>query len=205
MSKPTTNPHKSVEYMRQSIAKCMNEEGINYDAFYNDINYVSPGIHIMKYYDKCISLINEKDSWLDLGCGSAHYIVKAIEDKDIDLHGIEVVDKSVELANQNGVNCLKGSIAEKLPYNDNTFNLLTATDVLEHLHPKDVSFSLKEAHRVLKDDCYALLAPFPKPDKTGVIHLTVEPLSWWIDKCAKAGLTFIEKCGEYGLVFKKIK
>lgn len=198
-----TNPHKSKEYISKVINKYHTKTDMDYNTFYNEINYISPGIHINYYYDECLSLVNDNDQWLDLGCGSAHYIKKAITDKSIRLHGIEIVDKSVKNANENGVICVKGSISEIFPYKDQKFDFVTATDVLEHLHPSHVDFTLKEIHRVLKDNHFALLAPFPKEDATGYIHLTVQPTSWWIKQCEKIGFKFIEETGLCGIIIKK--
>ena len=185
------NPHRSVKYIKKSFAKHYIEGVLDYEKFYNEINYISPGVHIRAHYSECLDLLEDGNSWLDAGCGCGHYIKQAIHDKNIRLFGMDVVDKSVAIAIKNGISCIKHSISELFPYDDETFDLVTSTDVLEHLCPQDVDVALSEIYRVLKFDCHAMLAPHTKPDRTGVLHLTTKPKQWWVNQCEKAGFTFV--------------
>ena len=203
MQRSNVNPHKDEASIREALSRCKTDSSMDYDTFYNDINYVSPGIHLGKYYDYCINLLNENELWLDVGCGSGNILKNAITDKNIKLFGMDVVDKSIQNAINNGIICIKNSAANKYPYDDCSFNLVTATDMLEHLHNNDVDFALKEIFRVLKSNHYALLAPATKPDLTGYFHLTVENKKWWVNQCEQIGFTFIEFIGKDGIAFKK--
>ena len=118
-------------------------------------------------------------------------------------YGMDVVDKSVKNAINNGIDCIKNSAAKKYPYDDDSFHLVTATDMLEHLHINDVDTALKQIFRVLKSNHYALLAPATKPDLTGYFHLTVKNKDWWVSKCEEIGFLFIKFIGKDGIVFKK--
>ena len=203
LKRSNLNPHKDIEAIKSAYSRCYNENSMDYETFYNDLEYVSPGIHLENYYNQCIELLKNNESWLDVGCGSGNILKKAISDKDIELHGMDIVRKSVDNAIENGINCIKNSVSEKYPYEDETFHLVTATDVLEHLHKNDVNSALTEIYRVLKKDHYAMLAPSTKPDMTGYFHLTVESKDWWLDQCNKVGFIFVEYIGEYGIIFKK--
>lgn len=208
---PTTNPHHDVESIKKSLKKYHVDGALDYEKFYNEINYVSPGIHIRPHYRECLSLLENGDSWLDAGCGCGHYLKQAISEKNIKLFGMDVVEKSVAAAIDNGICCIKHSISEPFPYSDEEFDLVTSTDVLEHLCPQDVDIALSEIYRVLKCNHYAMLAPHTTPDKTGLVHLTVQPKEWWVDQCEKAGFTFVRFSGQggtyhnKGLVLKKEK
>ena len=203
LKRSNLNPHKDLEAIKEAHSRCYSDNSMDYETFYNDLDYVSPGIHLKNYYDKCIELLNQNELWLDVGCGSGNILKNAISEKSIELHGMDVVKKSVNNAIDNGIDCIQNSATKKYPYEDCTFHLVTATDVLEHLHKNDVSFALIEIYRVLKKDHYAMLAPSTKPDMTGYFHLTVENKDWWISQCNKVGFTFIEFIGEYGIIFKK--
>lgn len=200
----TNNPHKSKEFMSKAMKECKTSDDMNYSTFYNSSNYVSPGIHARSFYKLYLSLVSEGDKWLDLGCGSANFICKAIDEAGVDIKGIEVVEESCKIAIKNGIDCHLGSISEPFPYGDESFTLVTATDVLEHLHPNHVERVLKEAYRVCKVGGHAMFAPFPKPDKTGIIHLTVQSTDWWVKQCELVGFAFVKKVNDYGFVLKKL-
>ena len=197
------NPHKDITYIRKAKAKHSSTGKLDYTKFYNDINYISPGIHLSNYYDICLSLIQQGDSWLDAGCGSGNVLKKAIVDKNINVYGLEIVDKSIKNANDNGVKCSKGSITETFPFESDTFQLVTSTDVLEHIHIEDVQFAIKELYRVCKPDGHCLVAPYPDPDRTGQLHLTCKPTSWWVEQFEKEGFSFIRHTTRFGIVLKK--
>ena len=203
MQRSKINPHKNEAAIKEALSRCKTENSMDYDTFYNDINYISPGIHLSKYYDYCIKLLDINELWLDVGCGSGNILKNAIHDKNIKLYGMDIVDKSIENAINNGINCIKNSAASQYPYDDNTFHLVTATDMLEHLHRNDVDFALAEIYRVLKQNHSAILAPATKPDLTGYFHLTVQNKDWWVKKCEEMGFCFIEFIGQDGIVLKK--
>lgn len=197
------NPHVSPDKIKKSLSKHKTNNSMDYDNFYNEINYVSPGIHMKTYYDICMSKLSEYDMWLDVGCGCGHYIKNAIAEKNITVHGMDVVDKSVSQANKEGIICIKHSAAQIYPYSDETFDMVTSTDVLEHLHISDVDQALREIYRVLKCGKYSLLAPATTPDKTGLLHLTVKPREWWVEKLQYLGFTVEAFVGEKGILLYK--
>jgi ubiquinone/menaquinone biosynthesis C-methylase UbiE len=197
------NPHGDEFTIKKALLECKSDDGMDYDKFYNTINYVSPGIHMKKYFKYCISRIQKNGLWLDVGCGSGNIIKKAITDKNINLYGMDVVDKSVKNAISNGINCIKNSATDKYPYESDKFDLVTCTDVLEHLHPAHVNTALEEIYRVLKEGGIALLAPATKNDKTGYFHLTIESKSWWVDMMESSGFKFVEYVGQDGISLKK--
>ncbi|MET0754061.1 MAG: class I SAM-dependent methyltransferase [Pyrinomonadaceae bacterium] len=82
---------------------------------------------------------------LDVGCGTgANLEMLASFGK---AEGVDVSDDALEFCKQKGLKAHKG-LAEQLPFEDESFDLVTALDVVEHLDD-DVS-GLKEMNRVLK-------------------------------------------------------
>lgn len=155
------------------------------------------------YYDICMEKLKENEKWLDIGCGSANFLKNAISDKNIELHGMDVVDESISRAVKNGINCIKNSASEKYPYEDQTFDMVTSTDVLEHLRLDDVKNALSEIYRVLKKGKYSLLAPATTPDATGHLHLTVKSKQWWVSELENVGFTFIGFHAPKGILLRK--
>ena len=71
-----------------------------------------------------------------------------------DAEGVDVSDDALEFCRLKGLKVQKG-LAETLPYEDETFELTTALDVIEHLDD-DVA-GLKEMYRVTKSGGYSLV------------------------------------------------
>ena len=95
---------------------------------------------------------------LDLGCGEGRHIFASMEAfpnmqcVGLDPH-LESLDKSLEgleffesISNKK-TSFLSGS-AYKLPFNDNTFDMVICSEVLEHLH--EYKEAINEVYRVLK-------------------------------------------------------
>lgn len=105
-----------------------------------------------------VHLDNEKGIMLDLGCGEGRHIFGVMQKfPDIQCVGLdphlESLDKSLEgleffesLSNKT-TTFLSGS-AYALPFDDNTFDLVVCSEVLEHLH--EYKDAIIEVNRVLK-------------------------------------------------------
>jgi SAM-dependent methyltransferase len=68
--------------------------------------------------------------------------------------GVDVSDDALEFCRRKGLTVQKG-LAESLPYEDESFDLTTALDVIEHLD--DDTAGLKEMFRVTKRGGYSLI------------------------------------------------
>lgn len=89
--------------------------------------------------------INKKTRLLDLGCGHSDFMGEAYNKTEY-IYGIDPDKRAIE---KNTIinNKIIGS-ADKMPFADNFFDLVTLTWVMEHLD--DPSQVFKEVHRVLK-------------------------------------------------------
>lgn len=89
---------------------------------------------------------------LDVGCGTgANLEMLAGFGKS---EGVDVSDEALEFCRAKGLSVHKG-LAEKLPFEDESFDVVTALDVVEHLDD-DVT-GLREMARVLKSDGRTLI------------------------------------------------
>jgi SAM-dependent methyltransferase len=82
---------------------------------------------------------------LDVGCGTGANLEMLAQFGESE--GVDVSDDALEFCRRKGLKAHKG-LAEKLPFPDESFDVVTALDVVEHLDD-DVA-GLKEMHRVLK-------------------------------------------------------
>lgn len=89
---------------------------------------------------------------LDVGCGTGANLQMLAQFGTAE--GVDVSDDAVEFCRRKGLKVQKG-LAETLPYPDESFDISTALDVIEHLD--DDIAGLKEMHRVTKTGGYSLI------------------------------------------------
>ena len=94
----------------------------------------------------------ENPKILDVGCGTGANLEMLKQFGAAE--GVDVSDDALEFCKAKGLNVHKG-LAESLPFADETFDVVTALDVVEHLD--DDIAGLKEMHRVLKKDGKTLI------------------------------------------------
>lgn len=102
----------------------------------------------------------EKDklaSVVDLGCDDGRWtkkIASAIGTKKV--FGVEVVKKRAVLARKRGVVVSESDLNGKLAYKRNSFSVVHANQVIEHLHHTDTFVA--EIYRLLKPGGYAVIS-----------------------------------------------
>lgn len=89
---------------------------------------------------------------LDIGCGTGANLEMLSEFGSAE--GVDVSDDALEFCRKKGLTVQKG-LAETLPHPDETFDITTALDVIEHLD--DDIGGLTEMHRVTKTGGHALI------------------------------------------------
>ncbi len=89
---------------------------------------------------------------LDVGCGTGANLEMLAGFGEA--QGVDVSDDALEFCQAKGLKARKG-LAESLPFADESFDLVTALDVVEHLDD-DVA-GLKEMNRILKKDGKTLI------------------------------------------------
>jgi SAM-dependent methyltransferase len=94
----------------------------------------------------CSTLQASKRRILDVGCGTGANL------KMLGLYGeaegVDISEQAVEFCRRRGLVSVKQGAIEALPYDDQSFDLVTALDVLEHLD--DDGAGLREMRRVLR-------------------------------------------------------
>lgn len=92
---------------------------------------------------------------LDIGTGFG-YFIKLAQERGFDVVGIEVSEKASEFAKKNyGVSILNISEVEEARFEDDSFDVISLCDVIEHLpYPEN---TLKEIHRILRDNGVLLI------------------------------------------------
>lgn len=127
--------------------------------------------------------------WLDLGCAYGYLVAEAAAG-GFAAFGVDVSAYALARAGREapsaGGRVLRG-MANRLPFTDASFDIVSAFDVLEHLHQPEAA--LAEAHRVLKPGG-VLIGATPDPlffaghEDT---HFSERPPSFWIDRLLALG------------------
>src|ERR1043166_6628706 len=90
---------------------------------------------------------------LDVGCGTGANLKMLA--KFGTAEGVDLSQQALDFCHERGFDGVRYGEAENLPYQDNSFDIVTALDVLEHLD--DDSTGLDEIFRVLRPGGRALL------------------------------------------------
>ena len=101
----------------------------------------------------CKDVKDRRPRILDVGCGTGANLLML--SKYGDAEGVDISEDALAFCRERGLEKVKHGAAEELPYEDGTFDLVTALDVVEHIDD-DVA-SLREMRRVLRPDGRVLL------------------------------------------------
>ena len=118
------------------------------------------GKHARSLYESVLNKLDELsfNNLLDVGCGTGN-LLKLISTKyDVQIAGVDLTPKMLNIARiKLGDEAeLKVADSEKLPFEDNKFDMAICTDSFHHYpHPEKV---LKEIGRVLEQDGMLLIA-----------------------------------------------
>ncbi len=100
---------------------------------------------------------NKLHKILDVGCGTGR-LVKYLNQNGFEASGCDNATEAVKKAIQlNSRNLISKASANHLPFTKNSFDLVTAISVIEHLNKKQAGKFLKEAKRVLKPKGFIFL------------------------------------------------
>jgi SAM-dependent methyltransferase len=103
--------------------------------------------------DICRRVTDRRPRILDVGCGTGANLLMLSEYGDAE--GVDVSEDALAFCHERGLEKVKLGAAEALPYDDGTFDLVTALDVVEHLD--DDLAGLREMRRVLRPGGRVLL------------------------------------------------
>ncbi|MFL3008128.1 MAG: class I SAM-dependent methyltransferase [Candidatus Neomarinimicrobiota bacterium] len=100
-------------------------------------------------------LISDGMKILDIGCSSGSLINKINSNKKLEIHGIDISSKAIKYSKDRGIQNTQVMNADKLKYRDKEFDIIIASDVLEHI--ENDNNALIEWKRVLKDNGFAII------------------------------------------------
>lgn len=101
----------------------------------------------------CREVKDRRPRILDVGCGTGANLIML--SKYGDAEGVDVSEDALAFCRERGLDKVRLGAGEELPYEDGTFDLVTAFDVVEHMD--DDLAGLKEMRRVLRPGGRVLL------------------------------------------------
>jgi SAM-dependent methyltransferase len=101
----------------------------------------------------CRNVTDRRPRILDVGCGTGANLLML--SKYGDAEGVDISEDALAFCRERGLDKVKLGAAEELPYDDGTFDLVTAFDVVEHID--DDLAGLSEMWRVLRPGGRVLL------------------------------------------------
>ena len=101
----------------------------------------------------CRSVTDRRPRILDVGCGTGANLLML--SKYGDAEGVDISEDALAFCRERGLDKVRLGAGEELPYDDGTFDLVTAFDVVEHMD--DDLAGLSEMRRVLRPGGRVLL------------------------------------------------
>ena len=103
--------------------------------------------------DICRRVTDRRPRILDVGCGTGANLLMLSQFGDAE--GVDISEDALAFCRERGLEKVRLGAGEKLPYDDGTFDLVTALDVVEHMD--DDLAGLREMRRVLRPGGRVLL------------------------------------------------
>ncbi len=102
-------------------------------------------------YKRVLKLIIDEspNSVLDIGCSEGG-ISSFLVDGKRKIYGIDISAEKIDKASAKGIIVKAGDVSKGLPYDDNSFDIVLAAEIIEHLI--DTDYFLEEIYRVLKEN-----------------------------------------------------
>lgn len=158
-----------------------------YGGYYYDGRWVSVAKDIIEFFKLGVS-----SAVLDIGCGKG-FLVKDMLNQDMDAYGLDISPYAILSTPADIREALVTGTAERLPYEDKSFDLVLSINTLHNLPREGVIRALKEIERVSRGNSYVVVdsyrndeekAEFEKWCLTAETHGTPE---FWLQLFEEAG------------------
>lgn len=151
---------------------------------YFDYSWVRLGPEFQKTAKHIMEKFNPEKS-LDVGC-SKGFMVKSLTDLGVDAYGIDPSQYAIENGCPEIISKLQIGLAQNIDFPDNSFDVVTCFDVLEHIPLRDALKVCKELIRVSREWVIVRMVTEEVPGDMDSSHETIRPADWWKERFEKA-------------------
>lgn len=134
---------------------------------------------------------------LDVGCGKAFLLYEmTLIEPGLIVEGFDISEYAKENAKEEMKDRITIGSASKLPYDNNSFDLVFSLNTLHNLHNYDLHPAIMEIERVSKGNSYICVESYRnEEEKTNLLYwqvtceafCTPEEWQWWFDTCGYTG------------------
>ena len=152
---------------------------------YRDYSWDRLGSYFQRTARHIVDLFKPERT-LDVGCAKG-FLVKALDELGVDAYGIDPSVYAVSNAHPDVGDKINLDSAQTIPYPDNTFDVVTCFDVMEHIPMRETSRVLKELLRVSKEWVIIRVVTHEVEGDLDSSHETIRGREWWTERIEKAG------------------
>jgi len=148
---------------------------------------------------------NGVKSLLDVGCGNGRFAIN-VSAFIPDVHAMDIASVRSGSVLNDSTQIVKylDADAKAIPLEENSVEIVTAFDVLEHIPPEELDRVLAEMDRVSTNGMVFSIAYWPakRQHEDFPLHLSIHNIQWWKEKLGKFGkVYFAGKIAETGVPY----
>jgi SAM-dependent methyltransferase len=165
---------------------------INYGGYSYDGRWTKVAKAMADHYG-----IKPGDKILDIGCGKAFLLYDFTQViPGVEVHGVDISEYAIEHAMEDTKPNLTSCSASKLPFDDNSFDLVFSINTLHNLYSYELDPALREMERVGKTHKYICVESYRNElEKTNLLYWQVtceafntpEEWQWWFNTTGYSG------------------
>lgn len=142
-----------------------------------------------EYADNALEYFNLSlgSTVLDAGCAKG-YLVKILKERGLNASGFDISDYAIEEAKKEEQNCWVGDITDMSDIKDNSYDLITVAETIEHIPTDMTDKVLQNLYRCSRK--YVLLSIPLKTKESDIYedgektHINIHTREWWNEKLA---------------------
>jgi len=140
------------------------DRSFGYGGYKYDGRWVPVAKDITDYYG-----LIKGSKILDVGCAKG-FLVKDLVDLGFEAYGIDISEYAIDNAPKDVKNRLKIGNAKKLPYDDNSFDLVISLNTIHNLDRNECKMAIQEIQRVSKTSSFIQVDSYTNENEKSIFE-----------------------------------
>ena len=140
------------------------DRSFGYGGYKYDGRWVPVAKDITDYYG-----LIKGSKILDVGCAKG-FLVKDLVDLGFDAYGLDISEYAIDNAPKDVKNRLKIGNAKKLPYDDNSFDLVISLNTIHNLDRNECKMAIQEIQRVSKTSSFIQVDSYTNENEKSIFE-----------------------------------